>query len=584
MPVDPNIPLSAGVNLPQFGPNLNQLAQLQQVSIQIQKAQQVQQAQNALKSFFSNTDNYDPNTLAPKGNALADLARVSPEGAMLVQKNALANQASQTRNAFVNSEIVGKLQTDLKAANSEALNVYNDWAAKGAPPDQAKQRAQEVMDEKVGTLKSSGLFPTSALAGMNTQFDPIRAGAVAMTPEQKIENARAERTEKRLENSGYTLQKQKGPDGQVSEIWVKPGAPSLDLAGNPVTPTGMPAPTGAEAKPEFVGNVKGEGGKIDSEVPLLYQNGSWIDSRTNKPVSQDQLSGIRRMGTESSNPRAQAVSQFLRENPNATAEQIAEFQRTLTTPRSAPAMFMQKFMQEHPNADSDALAMAAARYRQAGAMEQAFASGAQGNTIRSLNVAIDHTDVLKQLGDALQNNDIQKLNSLKNRVMVEFGHEGPVNFDVAKKIVADEVIKAVLGNNVGTGQERLDMQKDFDNANSPKQLNGVIETARRLMLGQMRGLEFQYAGQDEKRREDFRGKLFDHTKEALEVTDKSGARQSKSQEGTVVPIAPSGGQQAAPASQGEIKQVTTPEEAAGLPAGAHYRRPDDPPGSFRVRQ
>lgn len=549
MPVDASIPLQAGVNLPQFGPNMNQLAQLQQVSIQIQKAQQVQQAQNALRNLYSDPSNYDAKTLAPTPNALAEVMRASPDAGMLVQKNALANQATQTRNAFVNSEIVTKLGTDLKGANSEALNVYNDLVAQGAPPDQARQRAQEVMDERVGTLKSSGLFPAPSLSGMNTQFDPTRARAMAFTPEQNVAN-------KRLENSGYTLQKQKGPDGQVSEIWVKPGAPSLDLVGNPVIPTGMPAPTGSEAKPEYVGNIKGDGGKVDSEVPLLYQNGSWIDSRTNKPVSQDQLSGIRRMGTESSNPRAQAVSQFVRENPNATAEQIAEFQRTLTTPRSAPAMFMQKFMQEHPNADSDALAMAAARYRQAGAMEQAFASGAQGNTIRSLNVAIDHTDVLKQLGDALQNNDIQKLNSLKNRVMVEFGHEGPVNFDVAKKIVADEVIKAVLGNNVGTGQERLDMQKDFDNANSPKQLSGVIETARRLMLGQMRGLEFQYAGQDEKRREDFRGKLFDHTKEALEVTDKGGSRQSKSQEGAVVPIAPVGQTQTAPTAPkaGEIKE------------------------------
>jgi hypothetical protein len=189
-------------------------------------------------------------------------------------------------------------------------------------------------------------------------------------------------------------------------------------------------------------------------------------------------------------------------------------------PRSAPAMFMQKFVQEHPDADSDAMAMAAARYRQMGAMEQAFGSGAQGNTIRSLNVAIDHTDVLKQISDALQNGDTQKINALRNRMLVEFGYEGPVDFDVAKKIVNDEIIKSVLGIGAGTGQERLELQQDFSNALSPEQLNGVIQTARRLMLGQMRGLEYQYAGADEKRQEMFRGKLFEHTKEALESTDK----------------------------------------------------------------
>lgn len=223
------------------------------------------------------------------------------------------------------------------------------------------------------------------------------------------------------------------------------------------------------------------------------------------------------------------------DNPNATKDEIAaahfqhrtEAERDLTqathAPRSAPAMFMQKVLQEHPDADSEALAMAAARYRQLGAMEQAFGSGAQGNTIRSLNVAIDHTDVLRQLGDALKNGDTQRLNALRNRLLVEFGYEGPVDFDVAKKIVGDEVVKAVLGSNAGTGFERAELQAAFDRANSPEQLNGVIETARRLMLGQMRGLEFQYAGSDEKRRVSFRDKLFEHTKDALESTDRGHA-------------------------------------------------------------
>jgi hypothetical protein len=189
-------------------------------------------------------------------------------------------------------------------------------------------------------------------------------------------------------------------------------------------------------------------------------------------------------------------------------------------PRSAPAMYMQKFVQEHPEADADAMAMAAARYRAQGAMEQAFGSGPQGNTIRSLNVAIDHTDVMSQLADALQNGDIQKVNALKNRMLVEFGHEGPVDFDIAKKIVADEIVKSVLGIGAGTGQERLELQADLDRANSPEQLHGVIQTARRLMLGQMRGLEQQYAAGDPKREEFFRSKLFDHTRDALESTDK----------------------------------------------------------------
>jgi hypothetical protein len=251
---------------------------------------------------------------------------------------------------------------------------------------------------------------------------------------------------------------------------------------------------GTFSKPSAAKNIDivGPDGKVTRTNVAAYQSsdGSWFMAGTNEPLEVPPGGSVRLRGT--------------------------------SQPRSAPAIAMQKFMEEHPEAGFEAVAMAAARIRALGAMEQAFGSGAQGNTIRSLNVAIDHTDVLQQLADALQNKDTPKLNALKNRVLVEFGYEGPVDFDVAKKIVADELVKAVLGNNAGTGAERLELQADFDRSSSPEQLKGVIQTARRLMLGQMRGLEFQYAGQDEKRQGTFREKLFDHTKEALETTDKAG--------------------------------------------------------------
>lgn len=565
--VDARIPLQIGQNLPSYGPNWNAIAQMQKQQMLQQQAQQEIQARNVLKQFYSDPSNFDDKGI-PSTQKLNALIGMSPAAGEVALGNTLKAQQFGNQNALRQSTIVGKMQTDAAKALETANGIYKESMASGMSEAQAKQRAQEYWTDQRKAL-TAGQSPEIAQS-LPSAFDPIMAGAVGITNEQRLTN-------ERLEKSGYKLEKQQNPGGGVSQIWVKAGAPSLDMGGNPVTPTGMPAPTAAEAKPEYVGSIKGEGSKVDADVPLLYQNGAWIDSRTNKPVPQEQLSGIRKMGTESSNPRAQAVSQYMREHPDATAEEVADYQRSLTAPRSAPAMFMQKFMKEHPNADSDALAMAAARYRQAGAMEQAFGSGSQGNTIRSLNVAIDHTDVLKQLGDALKNNDVQKINALKSRVMAELGYEGPVNFDVAKKIVADEVIKAVLGNNVGTGAEREAMQKDFDRANSPEQLNGVVETARRLMLGQMRGLEFQYAGQDEKRREDFRSKLFDHTKESLESTDKgASAAHRGSQEGHVVPIGPA--QQAAPApGKGGTFTLRKGSEQAdydSLPSGAEFTGPD----------
>src|SRR5712691_10450721 len=41
-----------------------------------------------------------------------------------------------------------------------------------------------------------------------------------------------------------------------------------------------------------------------------------------------------------------------------------------------------------------------------------FATGPQGNVTRSLNVAIEHIDTARRLGDALQNKDIPAFNRL----------------------------------------------------------------------------------------------------------------------------------------------------------------------------
>ncbi len=123
-----------------------------------------------------------------------------------------------------------------------------------------------------------------------------------------------------------------------------------------------------------------------------------------------------------------------------------------------------------------------------------FATGTQGQTVKSLNVAIDHLGTLSGLTDALNNGNVRAVNQIGNWVQTELGKPAPTNFNSAKQIVADEVLKAVLGTGAGTQLDREQLQAQLSAANSPAQLKGAIQIAERLMAGQVVGLRQQYEG------------------------------------------------------------------------------------------
>lgn len=123
---------------------------------------------------------------------------------------------------------------------------------------------------------------------------------------------------------------------------------------------------------------------------------------------------------------------------------------------------------------------------------RAFNTGKHGDTVRSLNVATAHLDTLQKLGEALNNKDIKAINAIGNELHTQFGDDAKSNFDLAKQIVGDEVVKSVLGAGAGGVNDRENFQKQFESASSPKQLLGVISTAKHLMGGQIDGLRQQY--------------------------------------------------------------------------------------------
>jgi len=141
---------------------------------------------------------------------------------------------------------------------------------------------------------------------------------------------------------------------------------------------------------------------------------------------------------------------------------------------------------------------------------RSFTSGKQGNTVRSFNTSIAHLDTLNSLADALNNGNIQAVNRIGNFYNQQTGNPAPTNFNAAKKIVGDEVVKAIVGSGGGV-HDREEAAKTIDAANSPAQLQNVIKTYQELMVGQLAGLEQQYKSSTN--RNDFQNLLSDRSRE-----------------------------------------------------------------------
>lgn len=163
-----------------------------------------------------------------------------------------------------------------------------------------------------------------------------------------------------------------------------------------------------------------------------------------------------------------------------------------------------------------------------------FGTGQQGNTIRSLDVAISHLNVLDQLGKALTNGDTRLFNQWAQYLARETGGTAPTDFNAAKQVVAGEVVKAITANG-GALHDREEAASAIQAANSPEQLAGVTRQYRRLLAGQLGGLRKQYessTGQG-----DFNTRLRPETTRELDALDAADTANSPGVDGAAdIPV------------------------------------------------
>lgn len=143
-----------------------------------------------------------------------------------------------------------------------------------------------------------------------------------------------------------------------------------------------------------------------------------------------------------------------------------------------------------------------------------IANGPMGKTVTALNVAVDHLSALSNLGDALNNGDIQAANRIKNALGAEFGDADITNYKVAADIIGTELQKAVSGGALGV-TDREEVRSELSRVQSWDQIQGAIKTFKRLMAGQMRGQWSTY--QTNSKRGDFQNYLLPNTQKALGV-------------------------------------------------------------------
>ena len=406
---------------------------LKEQAIALRQAQQQEQSQNALRKLYATPGAIDPKTGQPTPQAMQQIMAIDPDTGMKLRQQSLEDQVKQAELAHDQSEIGSKVFDIYGKAASSSVDAYNAAIKAGKNPNDAAAAARAARNS---VIQGSGgiINPDQAAKVEASPWDLQQATALAGTDKEWVTE---KNTDRRLTDTENRDAQRQADEDRRLEL----------LAGRQQTTDSG----------KWDHTFKDENGNIVEQNSVT---GAFRDVNQ-KPVFPKSLTPI------SGQPRsAQAMSvaafkdEYRRENgKDPSAEDI------------------QKFM-----AQGTALSKAA----------RDWATGPQGNTARSLDVAVSHIGVLDDLVKGLKNGDVNLLNAAKNRFTQEFGGEAPNDFNAAKGIVSDEILKAVLGSGAGSQADREELQKQFSAAQSPEQLEGVIRTAEKLMSGQLQGLRRQY--------------------------------------------------------------------------------------------
>ena len=120
-----------------------------------------------------------------------------------------------------------------------------------------------------------------------------------------------------------------------------------------------------------------------------------------------------------------------------------------------------------------------------------FNSGKAANNIRSLNTAVGHLGALATAGKALENSSVRLWNAVKNAGLTAVGDDRVKRFLTAANAVAGELATIFKGT-AGTDQEIKAWRAVINEADSPEQIQTVIDAAVELLASRLDALTEQY--------------------------------------------------------------------------------------------
>lgn len=130
-------------------------------------------------------------------------------------------------------------------------------------------------------------------------------------------------------------------------------------------------------------------------------------------------------------------------------------------------------------------------YQARSAVQKDFTSGKAAQNVTSINTAIGHIGTLKEIGDALAQNNIPALNAVVNTVRTQLGKPEVNNYGIASDAIGHELMRVFR--QVGATQHESEAwEAKFKAANSPAQRNEAIKVAVELLDSRIQALDDQW--------------------------------------------------------------------------------------------
>lgn len=410
---------------------------------------QLQQAQRTQEVFA------DPENMTPSGELTIagqrKLFQADPQAGMEYRKNQMQVVQNQQRQQIVNSELFGKKLDMTTDVNGAALDIYDEAIRGGKPEPEARTLAQRSFTEGMDRVRKSGLFSEAEQAQLKPGFDPDAARSYTQASKEWRDSRRKDinpTPAARAEADAETIANQQIADKQKE-------------LGRPLTP----------AEQAGIRQTARNAPKVELQS----------DKDKLKLLDPDVAENVARQWVATGNPNVLAG---FRRSPQLLGQIEKAILQEQTAQNLTPRDIAMRGLQ------FDAARQGIKSFEGGGKLEP---------VVRSLSVGTDHLGTLEETVAALRNGNMQLFNRLGNAYAKQTGQTAPTDFETVKRIVGDEIVKAVTGS-AGALGDREAAAEVISSSNSPQQLHAAIGRYQQLMAGQLGGLRDTYnrleTGQD----------------------------------------------------------------------------------------